>query len=328
MTTSVKFVADGTANNGKIVLLVTYADPGVPIVADINAYWGITDPNGLVIKPFTGPDPYPSTAQDGTITPTPGEEFELMVDIPVGSDGNYVLGEYNFRLYLKDGELGNDEDASYEEEFFYNFDFQTVAKNLTEYGAAVLTSEYNCATGEITATDSTSLEGYTLVERVLRLTPPNVPGNPAPVSFTTGSAALVFAFAWNNAYYQVSLSLVRTYEQVSDDWTFTVSEMLTAQDTIHVVCATNMCEAAACLSEGLSKLEDLGCSLGSWHNIPNSELVPVVRKAMYGVLALLYKQCGNYNLSAQYAAIAGDCDCGCGADSAQDGAITPYVPPT
>jgi len=46
----------------------------------------------------------------------------------------------------------------------------------------------------------------------------------------------------------------------------------------------------------------------------------------YGVSALLYKECGNYNASAAAAVIAGDCDCGCG-DTEASTDITPYTVP-
>lgn len=327
MIVTVKFVCDGSANNGKIQLVVDYADPGIPLVSDVGIYWGVTDPNGIEIKQFMGPDPYPPTMPDGYISSGPTTSLEVLVDIPLGSDGNYVLGEYTFHLYMKDGEYENDIGALYNEDFTYSFDFQTVVSNLTTFGTAVLAAEFNCATGDITSTDSTELDGYTLVERIHRLTPPNVPGNPAPVSVTTAATILTEPFAWNNAYYQISLSVIRSYEQEADaDWTFTVLEMLTAQTTLHIVCGTAMCDAAACVADQITTLEELACDHGSWSNIPQKDMSKALKKVFYGLAALLYKECGDYNSSATYAATAGDCDCGCD-DAEASTEITAYTPP-
>lgn len=331
MNVAVNFVCDGSANNGKIQMVVDYVDPGVSLVSDVYIYWGVTDPNGVQIKAYNAPDPYPAPNSDGQISSGPTTSFELLLDIPTGSDGNYVLGEYIFNLYMKDGELGNDPGAEYESGITWAMDFQTTVENTTTFGDAQLTADFNCATAEITATDSTSLDGFTLVERVLRLTPPNVPGYPAPVSVDTDQTVLTETFAWNNAYYQVSLSVTRSYEQDDSDGsnniTTTVLEMLVAQTPLHIVCGTGMCDAAACLAEQITTLEDLACDHGSWGKIPQADMNKALKKVFYGLAALLYKECGNYNQSATYAATAGDCDCGCSDTATDTSEITPYTAP-
>lgn len=332
MLVSVNFVCDGTApNNGKIQLLVEYVDPGVTLVADVNVYWGITDPNGVEFKPFFGDDPFPATNADAYLTPTPGQFVETLVDIPLGSDGKYVLGAYTIQLYMKDTELGNDLSAVYESGITYNVDFQTVSENLTVFGDAVLTASFNCATAEITATDSTSLDGYSLVTRVLRLTPPDVPGQPAPTPVVTAATTLTEVFLWNNANYQITLSVIRSYDQDDSDGsntvTTTVTEMLTAALTLKTLCGTVMCDAAACLAEKITELEDLACDLGSWAKIPAIEINKAFKKVIYAVTALLYKECGDYNKAASYAASAGDCGCGCDGTTTATDEITPYTAP-
>lgn len=332
MNVAVNFVCDGSANNGKIQLVVDFVDPGVPYVGDFLIYWGVTDPNGVVLKQYDGPDTFPNPLWDGHYVDSLAHSTdELLLDIPLGSDGNYVLGDYIFNFYIKDSELGNDPGAEYESGATWQFNFQTTVENTTTFGDAQLTAEFNCATAEITATDSTSLDGFTLVERVLRLTPPNVPGYPAPVSVDTDQTVLTETFAWNNAYYQVSLSVTRSYEQDDSDGsnnvTTTVLEMLVAQTTLHIVCGTGMCDAAACLADQITTLEDLACDHGSWGKIPQSDMNKALKKVFYGLAALLYKECGNYNQSAVYAATAGDCDCGCSDTATDTSEITPYTAP-
>lgn len=309
MLAEISMITDQGSNNGKIALKMADNDPGA--APGYTVKWGVIGPLGTVRD--IGSDAGTAFANNGTVT--------VYEDIPLDSSGAYLAGAYTFAWTVVD------DTAEVFIEGTHTFDYSP-AVGPSENGAATLVASYNCLSGKINVADATVLGDYTLETRTISVLPPQVAGQPLPVAQVTNDPTLELDIEWNNAPYQVSLTIVRKLTITEDDTTFIVLEQFTANKTLNIVCDTSMCSAAACLEKEITALDALACSKGDWSDLTPAEKAKAERSVYYGVLALLYRNCGDMNKAAEYGAKAGDCGCGCSsADATTTPGPSPYTPP-
>lgn len=310
MTIQASFLNDGSANDGKIRLLFT--DDGLGPSGDTTVSWGIIGPLGQDVKAFPiAPD---------LLVPDGGTQI-IYVPIPLNSDGTYMGGSYVFTVEYTDGGTLDIVSLS------YSFDYAPVVlPGDPTSGPASLSASFNCLNGKITTQDTSVLpEGSVLTTRLLTVTPPTIAGQPSPVVASTALANLEVDFEWNNAPYQVTLSRLITTTTDFGDMQVLVVERFVATETLTIVCNTDLCDAAACMASEFESLEAEACGGGGWAMLTAKQKAKL-EKAMYRtVISMAYRQCGNFNKAAEWAALADTCDCGCG-DAATTGP-SPYTPP-
>ena len=314
MTIQVLFFNDGDlTNDGKIRL--NMIDNGAGPVGDFNIYWGVTGPLGQVLKAYDAGTPDDNIAN--------GQTSAIIVDIPLDTNGKYQAGTYTFQWKYEDtGAPGADPT-----EGTYSFEYApVVAPGSPVSGEATMTATFNCLNAKITVQDSTNVVDYITVSREISVLPPQVAGQPAPVAETSTNDLFETTFLWNNAPYQVGLTVLRTLVEDVTQMQFYVREKLVANKTLDIVCNTDLCDAATCLATEVTALESLSCGVGGWANLTAIQKSKAERALYYTVIALAYRQCGNFNKAAEWAAKADTCDCGC-SGTAVDGGIEPYTPP-
>lgn len=312
MLAEIQFFNDGSANDGKIQLKMTNAPPTVG-VTQYTVFWGVVGPLGTVRDINTDP---------GSVFAISGGTVTVYIDIPLDGDGNYLQGLYTFSYRIID------EDEFYEESTAAFEYIPHVTPGNPVSGEAVLTASFNCLNAKVTALDETpALDGYVNDSRLLSILPPQIAGQAAPVAVTTNAASLEAVFAWNYAPYQVGLTIVRTYSIMPDPaWDFSQVELLVANTTLNIVCNTDMCDAASCLETEYLALDVVACNLGGWEQLSQKQKANLEKAGYQTLIALAYRQCGNYNKAATYGALAADCNCGC-VDTATTSSPEPYTAP-
>lgn len=314
MTIQALFYNDGDlANDGKIRL--NMIDNGAGPVGDFNIYWGVTGPLGQVLKVYD-----PLTPDDNILN---GQTSQIFLDIPLDTNGNYQAGTYTFQWKFDDTGAPMADPT----EGTYSFEYApVVTPGSPVSGDATMAATYNCLNAKITVQDTTNIVGYITTSRLISVLPPQIAGQPAPVAVTSTNDLFETTFEWNNAPYQVSLLILRTLEEVTAGMTFYVRERLVANVTLDIICNTDLCDAAACLASEVTALDLLSCGVGGWANLTATQKYKAEKALYYTVIALAYRQCGNFNKAAKWGAKADTCDCGC-TDATTGGGIEPYVPP-
>lgn len=286
----------GNANDGKIIVGFVDDEGG------LNAYTvsvAITDPLGVVL----------CTLAETEVTLAIGGDDNIFVNIPKDAAGNYLQGEYHFNIVYNDGVTNVDRND------VYNFVAYSSPDHLTSTLVG-LTAALDCNTELITAkdtTDYTSVEGLSVIDRDLTITPPTVAG----VSPTTADADQIqAAVTYTNVPYQASLDVSFEYGQLVVDGVVTFFAFGSANlyVVIDVDCDPNMCSLVKCLSAKFQSLKAKADKLGGWAMLSATERGNFDYAQTLVGMAMQLRTCGENQMAKTYINEAKpllNCDCGC-----------------
>lgn len=315
MTRTISFTFNtvkGDANNGKIVVQCGQTD-GVGEETDF--FVGITSPSGEVIKAYPG-------SADLALEATQSDE--ILVDIPLDSNGNYLGGTYTFQWAKNSNAYG---DLSGTDTYVYN---PLVAPDNLSSSMAVLSVGFKCLNGLISVEDETDYDsnGVTVSDRTITITPPSI-DTQSVVEEDAATASMTVAYT--NVTYQVQLEVEFEYEEVDlgDNNTATAIGSFLIYREVDVDCETGgICGSLPCVSAEMDKVHDAACAAGGFSKLPQSTKDKMMWSLMNLALAKMHYDCGNVETSLTYVTRATEAvNCGCGCSDASTSTPAAYTPP-
>jgi len=284
----------------------------------------IVDPTGVVVRD------YPVSA-DYTVPGSPPGGFVLAVteDIPQNA-GDFVRGTYTFYGQV-DPTVGAT--VVYEESHLYDPangpDGETVRGSDGNY-IGILTASADCRTAEVTFTDDTDHDGWTVDSRLITVQPPLIPGEATPAAETTTDEELVLNFGYTNVTYSGTLVVERSDSTAGTNWQFDQDETVEAAASVEVDCGRGICDILPCLDSRFNSLYNKACSSGGWAKVPSQEMATMQALMFESMLYKWHSDCGNYESAATYLTrineiTGGACNCGCSGDTTNSIPL-PYTP--
>lgn len=293
------------------------ADGGDTPVGDYKVYWGVVGPDGVTHKSFP-------SVPDATFA----SSSEIFVPIPKYSTGLYIPGDYSIRVLVTDSDTPPTEISA--ATISVPFQPYNNGENADSHVILTLTADYNCDTGNITATGSVSAPDYdySTDDDLISVTPEagtEQAYSESDNQIGTGSAL----FYHTNADYTVTYSAIIDWAYIVED-TFNVfvTERVSISTILNIQCTLpDLCKIASCLEKEFKRLEAKTCGKG-WDTLSEIEKGKFNKAVALARIILLYKNCGNDTKYREFATkfqTLMDCQCGCG-DTTGDGPI-PYAAP-
>jgi len=285
----------------------------------------IVDPTGVVIRDYPGTPDY-------TIPGSPPGGFVLTVteDIPK-SAGDWIRGTYT--LYAEVNPSAGP-DVIYSETFL--FDPANDPNGDTVRGSdgnyiGILTAVVDCRTAEVTFTDDTDNDGWTVDSRLITVQYPPIPGEVTPADETTTDEELVINFDFTNVTYDGTLVTERSKTTTGTNWEFTQEETVEAATSAEVDCGRGICDILPCIDSRFESAYNKACQNGGWTKVPATELATLTALINMSTLYYLHSECGDYERAATYKTridqiTGGDCGCGCSGSTTSNSIPLPYTP--
>lgn len=310
----ITFDTSGGADNGKIRLYAQDPDAGSP-TGDFKVYFELVDPLGIYRN---------------EITETPDVTFaalgndNILIDIPIDSEGNYLGGTYTARCIITDSADPVVEFFDENVSFVYS---PSITPSSTESDKLTLVASYDCATGLITATGSetNSDPGDTLSGQEISVTPEAAVGEGPS---TESASEISYQFTFSNADYVVQYSGdLETLDNLTDETDFYVLERVTKSTTLTVKCEYNACALASCMEEEFKRLDALTCGK-SWAVLTNIQKGKYLYASATARMSQLFYNCGNYAKAGEYMdKLRTLLDCGCDCSGSTNNQPVPYSAP-
>ncbi len=313
MARTVEFIFDTvktSSSNGQINAVCENSDtPGV----EWDFYIEITAPSGEVIK--TMPDS-PDLTLDGD------ERDGILVDIPLDSNGDYMEGEYAFRVRRVAGDVDTTVSDTYD--YIANVEPNNLG------GVAVLATSFSCLTGKIIASDETpyTAAGLTLVTRSVTITPPTIDTQDAA---TTNSASTYLIVGYSNVTYQSKLDIEFTWgdEDLGDGISASAEGSIILYEETLVECEDGgICESIECIGDALSKAYNEACAAGGYSRLAQGTKDKIEWSMLNLAMAKMKYDCGEVDASQTYLERAKQgINCGCGCSGTESNSPKPFTPP-
>lgn len=317
MTVEVIFNAFGDGT----ISLYAAAGATTPAVGPFKAYFGVTGPRGIIVKPFPStPDFTFAALGNNTVT----------IDIPRTSDGEWWEGEYTVRVYITDST--GTPIVAVDETSTLTISLVTVPGNTLSPNVG-LAATADCDTGIITVTGIPEPSGvigeYTVSidNETVSVTPPASTGESA--SNEEGRETL-FAFGYNGVDYAVRYQYDVTKEwSYSETTTWYIIETVAAETTVTTDCINaDLCKAVACVDTEFKILDASVCAFpNGWERLSEEQKGRFNKAASILRMILYYYRCSNQTKINEYSLMLDnllDCKCGCGPAST---APVPYIAP-
>lgn len=272
-------------------------------VANADFYLEIIDPTGVAIK-STDTGGAPDVSGGNTTL-----NFAL-VDIPIDSRGAYLKGAYTINVYVKNEEVPPVVNTSVQTDAL-TYSFCPISSQANP-NVPTLTAQVNCLTGKLIVTDTTNIQGLSVADYLLTVTPPTVPGVILSGGTTT-QKSLTISLSYTNVSYTASIQGTGT--RVTEDGDFTITELLSMVGfiTIPIEC-NSLCDLISCAKEQLDTLEARGTVAGGMSKLSEADLT------LYLKINSLLSQigaaqiCNACDIEAWVDSLSElvGCDCGCG----------------
>jgi hypothetical protein len=275
----------------------------VPVSVTADFYLEIVDPSGATIK---------STDTGGAAELSGGNatlDFPV-VDLPLDSRGAYLKGAYVINVYVKNQDSGGGANPNIITDTL-TYSFCPISSQANP-NVPTLTAKVNCLTGKLVVTDTTNIQGLSVADYLLTVTPPTVPGVILSGGTTT-QKSLTISLSYTNVSYTASIQGTGTRVTESDDFTITELLSMVGFITIPIEC-NSLCDLISCAKEQLDTLETRGTAAGGMSKLSEADLT------LYLKINSLLSQigaaqiCNACDLEALVDALSElvGCDCGCG----------------
>lgn len=233
-----------------------------------------------------------------------------VVDLPIDSRGAYLKGTYVINVYVKNQDSGGGPASGIITDT-KSYSFCPISSQANP-NVPTLTGNVNCLTGKLVVTDTTNIEGLSIADYLLTVTPPTVPGVILSGGTTT-QKSLTISLSYTNVSYTASIQGTGTRETTDGD--FVVTELLSMVGfiTIPIEC-NSLCDLLTCAQEALAEYEVKAAAVGGLGKLSADDLTAYLKitslMSQLGA-ASICNACDLESIVTSLKDLVG-CDCGCG----------------
>lgn len=270
----------------------------------------IVDPSSVVVRDYPGLPDYIIPA-----VPPGGYVLAVTNNIPE-SVGDWVRGTYTLFVKIKPP---TGPDVIYSETFYFNPANDPNGDPVRGSNGApigVILASVDCRAAEVVFTDNTNHTGWSIIERVLTVQHPPIPGEPTLPDSVTTDPRVAINFEFTNVNYDGTLVVERSKATTGINWEFTQSETVEAATSSKIDCGRGICDILPCIDSRFESAYDKACQGGGWSKVPITEMATLTALISMSTLYYFHSECGNYERAATYktridAITGGNCGCGC-----------------
>jgi hypothetical protein len=265
-------------------------------------------------------------AADATVPDTATNQLVLVTDIPETAEGKYQGGVYTFLFYVTNVTSGVETLATAQ----YLFEAIVSVDHLWS-SVIKVNNTVNCLNGDFIALDETDYTGWTLLNRLMTINHPVIPGIVTPLPTTSSTASVNVTATHVNVTYQSSLSStveksVSAAEMQNTGHAAGFSQKHTGNiylDT-DIECDNRLCDTLSCLEQRFLTLDQKACAKGGWAQLTPPERANFEYAMNLLQFAKMFLDCNKSDKFIEYLKKAQEylnCSCGCGDDSS----VRPFI---